>query len=316
MRVLEYMPVGRNVSGESLARSLGISRAAVHKQIQALRKRGYQIDGVRNSGYRLVSRGDSMLPGEVERHYEGADPGFRLHFSREIDSTQNRAKFYADRSSPEFTVVVADRQSAARGRLGREWSAGPGGIWFSMILRPRISPDKAPQLTLLASLSLCRALKGLYKLDVSIKWPNDVMAGGRKAAGILTEMSAETDKVSWVVVGVGINANNELPSFLRDTAVTLREASGSEINRPELLARFLEEFAADYALFLRSGFKPFRADYNRNSAVAGRDVTVFTPDGNVEGRAAGADADGRLAVRTKQGRTVKVIAGDVSLKGK
>jgi BirA family transcriptional regulator, biotin operon repressor / biotin---[acetyl-CoA-carboxylase] ligase len=316
MRVLEFLPLGRNVSGENLAKSMGVSRAAVHKQIQNLRKKGYLIDGVKNSGYKLVSRGDFLFSDEIESYYTGANPGFLIHYSREIDSTQNRAKFYADRASPERTVVIADKQSAARGRLGREWVADTGGIWFSIILRPGILPDRTPQLTLLASLSLCHAITDLFKVNTGIKWPNDVMVNGRKAAGILTEMSAETDKVNWVVIGIGINANNDLPSFLRDSAVTIKESTGKEVNRPHLAAAFLQQFSSDYEKYLKGGFKEFCAEYNRQSTITGKDVTVFTSEGNIEGKVLKTDNDGRLCVKPRSGgKIARVIAGDVSLKG-
>ena len=303
------------VSGTEIAGILGISRAAVNKRIAVLRKSGYRIDGQKNMGYMLISRPDLLLPGEIKRQLEiSGGPETEIHYYKETGSTQSICKELADRGCGEGTVVVAERQAQGYGRMKRAWVSPKGGIWFSIVLRPRMLPDKVPQITLAVSIALCRVIKGLTGVNASIKWPNDVVFEGKKIAGILTEMSAEVGRVNWVVMGIGINANNTAAGELKNTAVSLKDISGIVVNRAELLALLLKEINISFAKLCKKGFLPIKDEYNKLSVLTGKNIEVDAPEGRISGVASGVDEKGLLRVIDGK-RTHKIIAGEVSMRG-
>lgn len=293
------------VSGAALARRFGISRAAVHKRIEKLRVQGHRVTGTQRLGYRLRAGGDRFGPG-LDLHGFG---GPLLH-RRRLGSTQDEAKDRAARGAPEGLIVVADRQVAGRGRRGRVWSSPAGGLWFSILLRPVVPPERAPTLALVAALDWAETLIA-RGIPAVVKWPNDVWAEGKKIAGILTEMALEPDRVQWMVLGVGVNVNNRPPALPDTAAASVREWVGP-VSRSELLSDWLGRFARSYARHARAGFAPFRHAYNARSVLNGRWVTGVGPDGAVRGRAMGVDVEGRLRLAVGR-RSVAVMGGDVSL---
>ncbi|MHB9154266.1 MAG: biotin--[acetyl-CoA-carboxylase] ligase [Endomicrobiales bacterium] len=311
--LLEILSSEKHVSGEEIARKLGVSRAAVHKQIQKLRAAGYGVAGERKRGYMLVSRTDALLAQEIE-HYlrlRGCSR-YRIVCHPSAASTQTIAKDLANRGEEEGAVVVAEEQTNGYGRLGREWVSGKGGVWFSLLLRPPIEPERIAQITFVASLAVCNALEKNRRLDARIKWPNDILVSGRKLSGILTEISAEVGKCNWVVIGIGINANNDLPRTLCGAA-TLSSLSGEAVNRPALLADVLAEFGGLYDGFVARGFKDFEKEYNRRSLLPGRFVRVNSADRVYFGTAEKIDGDGYLWLTLRGGARKKVVAGDVTV---
>ncbi len=297
------------LSGSALAGSLGVTRAAVHKRIEKLRASGHRISGTNRVGYRWsgssVRLDASTLKGPLARDV--------VH-RRVLGSTQDAAKALAVRGAAEGTLVIANRQTAGRGRLGRRWSSPAGGLWFSLVLRPAVRPDRVPALPLVAALSWVEVLRA-RGVPAGVKWPNDVWADGKKIAGILTEMSAETDRVQWVVLGAGVNVNNRppwsLPGGRSVPAGSVAQWTGRVVLE-ELMGDWLARFSRSYAQFLRGGFSPFRAAFERWSVLQGERVSFEGPSGPSEGRVIGVDRDGQLRLISGRGKTT-CGAGEVSL---
>ncbi|HEY4743575.1 MAG TPA: biotin--[acetyl-CoA-carboxylase] ligase, partial [Desulfuromonadaceae bacterium] len=208
---------GGFVSGGQLSRDLNVSRTAVWKHISGLREAGYVIEAVPSRGYRLVSAPDNLDSAEIEARLSTVLVGRRLICLKETGSTNSDAFRQAEEGAPEGTVVMADAQSGGKGRRGRVWSS-PGGVnlYCSVVLRPTVMPHEAPQLTFLSAVAVARTIERVTGLSPEIKWPNDVLMGGRKVAGLLNEMSAETDAINFVVLGVGVNLNMTLAQFPYD----------------------------------------------------------------------------------------------------
>lgn len=297
------------LSGELLASELGVSRVAVSKHVSALRSEGYEIDARAGEGYRLVSSPDEATPAEVAP-LVGSGFWTRFDGGRVLPSTNDRARELAREGAEEGTVVLAASQSAGRGRLGRTWESPGGGVYCSMVLRPTIAPAQAGPLALVVGLGVAR---GLATLDAEpmLKWPNDVWLQGRKVAGILLEMSAEHDRIDWIVAGVGLNVDTpqDLPGAagLRETVPGCRAAVAA--------AAMLDGVASAYADWRRVGFAGLAEEYAGLDALAGEAVTVSTATGEVlaSGVARGVDPEGRLLVLDGD-TTVPVFAGEVTLR--
>lgn len=307
LAALRRQPGG--LSGELLASELGVSRVAVSKHVSALRSEGYEIEARAGEGYRLVSSPDEATPFEVAPLVRS---GFWTRFDggRVLPSTNDRARELARDGAEEGTVVLAASQSAGRGRLGRTWESPGGGVYCSMILRPGIAPAQAGPLALVVGLGVARGLAALGAKPM-LKWPNDVWLRGRKVAGILLEMSAEHDRIDWIVAGVGLNVGVPLgvpgAAGLRDTLPDCRTA--------EAAAAMLDGVAAAYADWRRIGFAGLAEEYASLDALASESVTVSTATGEAlaAGVAQGVDPGGRLLVL--DGDTiVPVFAGEVTLR--
>jgi BirA family biotin operon repressor/biotin-[acetyl-CoA-carboxylase] ligase len=241
----------------------------------------------------------------------------RIVWHAETDSTQRVARDLANAGAEEGTIVIAETQSAGRGRLGRTWHSPPGkNLYFSVVLRPMLPPSTVPQLALVAGLAMARAIETLG-LCPAIKWPNDVLVDGRKAVGVITEMHAELERVQAVIPGIGVNVNAtaaDFPPHLRETATSLALVAGRPIDRVRFAAAAIDALEADYRRFVAGGFAALRAEWERRSALAGRSVTVRWPDGEVAGTVAGIDDDGALRVVDAAGTAHRVLAGDVTLR--
>jgi biotin-[acetyl-CoA-carboxylase] ligase BirA-like protein len=215
----------------------------------------------------------------------------------------------------EGTIVLAESQSKGKGRLGRKWLSPEGGLWFSVILRPRIEPKHALKLTLLGSVVVVKTLNELYGIRAEIKWPNDVLINGRKVCGILTETSIKGKDLNFAVLGFGVNANFDLEAFrqhLRDSAATLKAQLGKEISREILLCKLLENVEICYDLFKSGEFEAILDDWRKLSGFLGSYVRILDGQRAIEGTALDLDSDGALIVRLKDGNTHKVISGDVA----
>ena len=286
------------VSGEKLGKSLGVSRVSIWKHIRDLKRDGYVIP-TSSRGYRLVSSPDLLLPCEF--------PGLeeKIHHFYQVGSTMDIARELARKGVAEGTIVVAERQTQGRGRLSRQWQSPPGGIYFTIILRPGITPIYAPRLSLMASVAVADTIRELLGLDARLKWPNDVLIGGKKVCGILAEMDAETDSVNFVNVGVGINANSAISQF--ESATSLKDELGKRISRKEFLASLLAEINRQYALLT----EPELLERWRSlSATLNRWVKVTALGEVVEGQAVDIDASGALLVRDRDGVVRTALAGD------
>jgi BirA family biotin operon repressor/biotin-[acetyl-CoA-carboxylase] ligase len=309
---------GTWVSGEFLAHKIAVSRSAVWKHIGSLKDDGYVIESSRKKGYLLCQISDLLLANEIR---EGLNTnvfgkGDIIYF-RETDSTNARAKYLAGDGAPEGTLVVAEKQTDGRGRRGRSWFSPPGeGIYTSIVLRPPIPPNEAPKLTLLTSVALAEALLSLTSLKVNIKWPNDILINGRKAAGILTEISTEMDRIDYVIIGVGINVNTPckgLPPDIAHTATSVLMETGRVFPRIVLLRAFLEWLEIYYETFKAKGFDPILNRWKHLADMIGQQISVDLMDSVRVGKVLDLDKDGFLILQDRRGIIERIISGDVTL---
>ena len=303
------------ISGARIAREIGVSRSTVWRWVEQLRRLGVQVKGQRSTGYFLEKVPDILTPDLLKKRLKGSLFGKRvLHFFK-TDSTNRVAMELGFAGEPEGTVVMAEEQTAGRGRAGRAWHSEKGtGLYFSILLRPRLAPAQTPLLTMLAGISAQAAVETVTGLTPELKWPNDLLLNEKKLGGILTEMVAEPSAVRFVVVGIGINTNQEkFPSELASIATSLRKESGRITFRLELLVRLLSQFESDYSRFLSEG-APFVVErFQKVSDFAkGRRVRVDTGVESYTGTTAGLSPEGLLLVKRENGQTATVIAGDVT----
>lgn len=309
---------GGYLSGQQLCERMGVSRTAVWKAINDLKEEGYTIEAVRNRGYRLVEEADVITQAELGSMLDTRWIGNRLEYFDETDSTNTRARKFAEDGAVHGTLVVADSQSAGKGRRGRLWTSPRGvGIWMSMVLRPAISPSRASMLTLIAGMAVAKGVTESTGLNAMIKWPNDAVLEGRKICGILTEMSTEDECIRYVITGIGINVNiDEFPKEIRETATSLKLVLGRNVRRSPVIRAVAEAFETYYDIFMETcDMSKLKEEYNQRLANTGREVMVLDPRGQYEGTALGIDDEGCLLVRKTDGTVVSVISGEVSVRG-
>ena len=295
-RVLDRIAAGP-VGGPQIAEDLGVSRAAVWKHVEALRAAGFEIDSA-EAGYDLAGVPEFGGPA-VEF---GLDAPYEVEYHETIDSTNARARDLAVDGRANV-VVLADAQTGGRGRLDRAWSSPSGGVWLSILSRPQVPPTQAPAYTLAAAVATTRAVREAG-VDASIKWPNDVLVGDRKLAGILTEMEGEADRVSWLVVGIGINANVDAADLPTDWPVTTVREEVGDVDRRELTQSLLAAFHE-----LTVDLQQVLPAWRKLSSTLGQRVRVETPGEEIVGDAVDVRFPGSLVVETAEG-TREVTAGD------
>ncbi|MFZ7103097.1 MAG: biotin--[acetyl-CoA-carboxylase] ligase [Peptococcaceae bacterium] len=320
-KILEILNNSQDyISGERLSELCGVSRTAIWKQINNLKKEGYKIDTQPRTGYLLKSRPDKFIKAEILAELATLNWGENIYTFAEVDSTNNVAKKLAAEGRPEGTIVVAERQLQGKGRLGRTWVSPTGkGIWVSLILRPDILPTASPQITFVLAVAMVKALKKSLNITPKIKWPNDILIDGKKVAGILTELSAEIERVNYIIVGIGVNANQnpaDFPAEFREKATSLKSVLGREIPRVKVLQGMLEEIESTYQEYLRGDFSTVIKEWKANSLTIGQEVEVIMGAEKIAGNAVDVDHDGCLIVRDAGGELHRIIAGDVSLRNK
>lgn len=302
------------VSGERLSAEIGISRPGVWKHIENLRAEGYRIDALPRVGYRLLSSPDLLVPAEILPRLRTKLIGRRiLHFDS-VASTNDAAKELAMKGAAEGTVVVAETQGAGRGRLGRPWVSPRGGIYFSVVLRPKLPPTEVAKVTLTMAVSIAAAIRQTTGVAVTIKWPNDILFGERKIVGILTEMAAEADSVGFAVVGIGMNANTQpadYPVAMRSGLTTLAAELEGPVDRVALFAACLEEIDRDWARLAEGGLDDVFDDWRSMSSTLATRVRVSTVAGAFEGVAKGIDTNGALVVEDDGGEVRTFASGEV-----
>lgn len=316
-QILDLLEQNRDsrVSGAELSRALGVSRSAIWKQIEALRALGYEISGGTNQGYRLKGLPDLLYPREIQKDLHTSSLGRQIYHLRSSGSTNQVALELGRQGCPEGTLVVAEEQTAGKGRWQRSWFSPAGtGIWMSLVLRPPLAPYRVPQMTLVIGVSCAQAIYGRLGLRPGIKWPNDIVYGGRKLCGILVEMEAAAEQLHFLVAGIGINVNQEpadFPPGLRDTAASLRMIAGRPVERLPLVRRLLEALEENYRGYCRDGFEPVRQQWLEYQVTIGKVVRVQAGAEEFTGEACGLDEDGSLLVRLDGGRVRRCIAGEV-----
>lgn len=306
------------LSGEDIGRELSITRAAVWKGIKKLREEGYEIEAVTNRGYRLTNPETMYNKRELEQGLKTKTMGQSIYFYEETDTTNNRARELALEGAPEGTLVVAEKQTAGRGRRGKVWESPLGtGIWMSLVLRPQIMPAEASVLTLLCGLATAEAIEAETGLSAGIKWPNDILINGKKAVGILTEMDCEMSEVHFVIPGIGINVNTaSFPPEIAEIATSLYLECGKTVSRRRLVHRVLERLEEHYETFLRTGsFAAMLEDYRKHCITLGKEVHVLGRE-PFFAEALDITSEGELLVRrADNGKEEVVFSGEVSIRG-
>ena len=307
---------GSFISGEEMSRICGISRAAVWKHIDHLKKEGYGIEAVTKKGYKLLENREKMETVFLELPKEQVI-GSRYIYLAEVDSTNAWAKTIA-KEEPDGTVVIANYQTAGKGRFGKTWdSTRAKGIWLSLILKPKASMAEAVLLTQMAGAAVCHALISLG-FEARIKWPNDIVIGDKKICGILAELSGEPEQLNYVVVGIGINVNQDLEDFppdLRDRAASLKMMTSDRVDRNRILAQVLSWLDHYYSRFNNKSTAEIMGFCRENSATLDKSVKVIYNDKIILGKAINLTDKGALIIEDTAGQVMEIISGEVSVRG-
>lgn len=303
------------LSGEELAKKCGISRTMVWKHIKSLEREGFGIEAVPSQGYRITSVPDMLRLDDVRRGLKTTVIGKEIHLFPETTSTNSLAMEMASKGAPEGAVVIAETQTLGKGRLGRKWISPKGNLYLSVILRPVMPMHKAPLITLAGAVAVASAIRTACGLATGIKWPNDILISGKKVCGLLTEMSAEQDRIRHIVLGIGVNVNmplNELPPDIRALTTTLAEEAGGAIDRTRLLRELLAGLDHEYQVVVKDPPAVLR-DWESLNVTVGNRVAISGAGELFEGLAEGIDSEGRLIVRRDDGTVRTVAAGDVTI---
>ena len=305
------------VSGQMICEQLNVSRTAVWKNINALKREGYQIDSVNNKGYRLISEPDLLNEMRIREYLQTKWLAKRIIYLPVTDSTNTQAKKMGEEGAEHGTLVVTQCQTAGRGRRGRSWESPEGNVYFTFLLRPEVEISRASMITLVAALAVAKAVDDVTGLDSKIKWPNDVVANGKKLCGILTESSSDLEYINYAVVGIGINVNqNAFPEEIAETASSLLLETGHTVDRGQLLGVFLNRFEQYYETFIQTeDMSGLRDVYNEKLVNCGREVKIIEKDRERVLKALGIDNDGGLVVENSEGERESIISGEVSVRG-
>jgi len=287
------------VSGEMLSNRLDISRVSVWKHIKKLQEVGYNIEAT-PKGYLFISTPDALYPWE----FEGKK--YHIHYFDEVDSTMDIARNLARKQCPHFTVVIAGRQKKGRGRLKRNWLSSEGGLYFTIVVRPKIPPVLSLRVNFAASMILAQTLRNMFNINAMVKWPNDVLVNGKKISGILSEMEAEIDRVSFISIGIGLNVNND-PTPYEPMATSLKKILGKEIPRIEVLKAFLHHFEDELN---DADFENVVSEWKKYTETLNRHVRIVTTYEVSEGLAMDVDDNGALILKLADGSMKKIIYGD------
>jgi BirA family biotin operon repressor/biotin-[acetyl-CoA-carboxylase] ligase len=307
---------GEFVSGEAMCKAFGVSRTAIWKHIKDLQDAGYEIEAVRNKGYRLQSSPDLVTAAEIREGLSTSLLGQNIIYRDTIDSTNNLAQELALNGAPEGTLVIADEQQQGRGRRGRNWFSPPhSGVWMSLILRPKLPLAHAAQITLVTAIALAKALSRVTGVQAGIKWPNDILFCKKKCCGILTEMHAEFDQIHHLVVGIGINVNvpqQDFPEDIQHIATSLQAVKGAKVSRAKVVQTVLEELEPLYRQYVANGgFGTLRDEWKAHNITLGNDIVAHTAQGMIQGRALDIDEFGVLLVEEPSGERKKIYSADI-----
>ncbi len=311
-KILDFLKKKQEyISGDLIAGHLKMSRQALWKHIQELKDIGYEIEAVPHLGYKLLLVPDRLFPAEVGRGLNTKFIGKKIHYFDSLSSTMDTAYELGVKAAPEGTLVLAEAQAKGKGRLERSWfSPKYKGIYLSLILRPHLTPNQTPLLTLLSAVSICEAIKTVVGLESHIKWPNDILVNNKKLGGILTELNAEIDLTHFVIIGIGLNINNDKKSLVNG-AISLKEQKKENINRIDLLQEILRKIESNYLLFQKNGPMSIIEKWREYNITLAKRVKVYFYKEHIEGYAQDIDIDGALLIRKDSGVIQKVTSGDV-----
>ena len=313
------------ISGEYLSTVLGVSRTAIWKVINELKEEGYVIESSSKKGYRLSLNSDVLNSFEINEELKTKALGRNVVYLDKIDSTNNYAKKIALEGCEEGTLVVADYQTSGRGRLGRDWnSTDKKGVWMSLVLRPDIPFEEVQIITLAASVAVVQALYDYAHIEAGIKWPNDIIIKGKKVCGILVEMNMEIDRINFLILGIGLNVNQQKNDFsqeLLDKAVSLKMYMEETLNsqkilkRNELIAVILLKFEEIYDKVKSGAFEDIISEWKKYSVTLGKEVNIIYKNEQYKGVAEDITKDGKLIVKCEDGSVKEVFSGEISVRG-
>jgi BirA family transcriptional regulator, biotin operon repressor / biotin---[acetyl-CoA-carboxylase] ligase len=316
-RVLEILENTEGpVSGEYISNKLSISRSAVWKHVKELKAIGYDITASQTEGYQLTKKSNRLLPYEVHKNLRTRLIGKKMKYFESTPSTISVAKQLLVTEDPEKMnglVIIAEEQTGGVGRMGRAWVSPTGGIWITMVLKPRIPVDHVFMLTMAGAVAVARAIRKEYDLGALIKWPNDIYIGDKKVAGLLLELAAEADTIHYCLLGIGVDANispQELATTVHGNVTSLSAETGHDVDRAALLARILKEFESRYLLIESQEYDPVIREWKSLSCTIDQRVRITTLKNIFEGEAIDIDEYGALVIRKDNGRIERVIAGD------
>ena len=319
VKVLRFLQTHNTeyLSGQDLSDVLRISRVAVWKHIKKIQDLGYIVESKQKIGYKLTSNSDALLPWEITSGLKTKIIGHQVYYFDSLDSTQNQALKMADNTSNNGAVIVAAQQTGGRGRSGRKWISPKGGIWFSVILQPKFDISITTLFPIASALALSNAIEKTFKISPELKWPNDLTIKGKKIAGMLVDVSLESNRIENMVLGVGINFDvdvKQIKKILKDTPnfygiATLSEQK-KKVKPVQLVQMFLVELEKIYELLNAKQTKKIISEWTKRSSTIGKNVELETTDGKIKGKAMKIDEDGALII-SSNGKTNKIIAGDI-----
>lgn len=309
-QILKSLKEDKFVSGEKLAKEIGISRTAVWKHIKNLKKIGYNIESKKNLGYKLISRPDAPTEEEVMHKLQTKIIGKKIIYLKTVDSTNNYAKKMIKKGYPEGTIIISKIQTKGKGRKNRPWISTEGGLWFSVILNPDIPPMKSMLVTMLCSISIAESIESVTGLSPIIKWPNDILIKNKKVCGILTELDAEIDRVNYIIIGIGINVNNSLSKELNYTSTSLKKETKREISKIDFFINILNNLDNNYLILKSNKTKLIRYKWIKYSNILGRKIKINDGKKEINGTVTDIDESGCLIVNY-YGKNIKIITGDI-----
>ncbi|MBM4762100.1 biotin--[acetyl-CoA-carboxylase] ligase [Bacillus sp. B15-48] len=306
------------ISGQNLADAVGCSRTAIWKHIEELRKEGFVIESVKKKGYKIVEVPEKVTADEIGLGLNTEFIGRHIHHEDIVDSTQKVAHRLASDGVIEGTVVVAEEQTLGRGRLDRKWySPKYTGVWMSIILRPRLPLQKAPQLTLVTAVAVVEAIEEVTGISPQIKWPNDILINGKKVTGILTELQADSDRINAVIIGIGMNVNQQqadFPEEINHIATSLAIESGQTISRAALIQAVFARLEKLYLTYTKNGFYPIKLLWESYALSIGKKIIARTITGDITGKAVGITDEGVLKIEQADGQISHVYSADIFIK--
>ena len=318
LKILSFLKAHESefLSGQDMSDILKISRVAVWKDIKKIRSLGYKIESKQNLGYRLIDSSELLLPWEITQNLNTKFLGKRVYYFDSTDSTQNFAMEIASNDKENGTVIISKKQTMGRGRMKRKWKSPTGGIWMSIIIHPKFDVSYTTLVPIATSLALCMAIEKILKIKPELKWPNDVTLKGKKVAGVLVDTSIISNEIENVVLGIGINFKikpHELASTIKKTPNFYGVATLVKKNERALplVQQFLYELENVFQLINSRRIKKIKNEWTKRSSTIGRNVSIITSEGNVNGKAVKIDSDGALII-SKGKKAEKILVGDIT----
>ena len=307
------------LSGEDLSDVLKISRVAVWKHIKKIQSLGYKIESKQKLGYRLISETEKLLPWEITKDLKTKTVGKRVYYFEEIDSTQNFAEQIALDEKENGTIVIAEKQTAGKGRLDRKWTSPKGGIWFSLIIHPKFDVSTSTLVPIAGAVALAKAVKNTLDIDVSVKWPNDITLNGKKVAGMLVDASFQANNIDYLILGIGINFDIDAKKIEKRLSKSANFYGVNSLRKKDdstppkiLLREFLVQFEKILIQLNKGEKAKIVKEWTKKADKIGKKISINTSDGKISGVAQGIDNDGALKLKTSKG-IKKIFVGDVVL---